>query len=71
MEEVISSFYIGYCILYPEWLDGWPVLNHDNPCAPVGFADDGALCFRGICPDTLVEIAQPKIDMAVEWGAQN
>ena len=47
------------------------LLNHDSPCAPVGFADDGALCFRGICPDTLVEIAQPKINMAVEWGAQN
>ena len=47
------------------------LLNHDSPCSPVGFADDGALCFRGICPDTLVEIAQPKINMAVEWGAQN
>ena len=47
------------------------LLNHNSPCAPVGFADDGALCFRGICPDTLVEIAQPKINMAVEWGAQN
>ena len=43
------------------------LLNH----APVGFADDGALCFRGIDPETLVEIAQPKINAAVEWGAQN
>ena len=47
------------------------LLNHNSPCAPVGFADDGALCFRGICADTLVEMAQPKIDQAVEWGAQN
>ena len=47
------------------------LLNHESPCAPVGFADDGALCFRGFCPSTLVDIAQPKIDMAVEWGAQN
>ena len=42
-----------------------------SPCSPVGFADDGALCFKGICPHTLVEIAQPFINMAVEWGAQN
>ena len=37
----------------------------------MGFADDGALCFRGCDPETLVDIAQPKIDKAVEWGAQN
>ena len=47
------------------------LLNQDSPCAPVGFADDGALCFRGIDPETLVEIAQPKINQAVEWGARN
>ena len=47
------------------------LLNHESPCAPVGFADDGALCFRGIDPETLVDIAQPKINTAVEWGAQN
>ena len=47
------------------------LLNHESPCAPVGFADDGALCFRGCDPETLVDIAQPKIDKAVEWGAQN
>ena len=47
------------------------LLNQNSPCAPVGFADDRALCFRGICADTLVEMAQPKIDQAVEWGAQN
>ena len=47
------------------------LLNHESPCDPVGFADDGALCFRGIDPETLVDIAQPKINKAVEWGAQN
>ena len=47
------------------------LLNQNSPCAPVGFADDGALCFRGICADTLVDMAQPKIDQAIEWGAQN
>ena len=47
------------------------LLNQDSPCAPVGFADDGALCFRGFCAETLIDMAQPKINMAVEWGAQN
>ena len=37
----------------------------------MGFADDGALCFRGFDPETLVELAQPKIYQAVEWGANN
>ena len=26
------------------------LLNSNSPCAPVGFADDGALCFRGFDP---------------------
>ena len=47
------------------------LLNDNQPCSPVGFADDGALCFRGICPQTLVEISQPFINKVVEWGAQN
>ena len=47
------------------------LLNENSPCSPVGFADDGALCFRGICPHTLVQIAQPFLNKAVEWGAQN
>ena len=47
------------------------LLNQNSPCAPVGFADDGALCFRGFCAETLIDMAQPKINMAVEWGAQN
>ena len=37
----------------------------------MGFADDGALCFRVFDPETLVELAQPKINQAVEWGANN
>ena len=46
------------------------LLNNNSPCAPVGFVlDDGALCFRGFDPETLVELAQPKINQAVEWGA--
>ena len=47
------------------------LLNDNHPCSPVGFADDLALCFRGICPHTLVEIVQPFINKVVEWGAQN
>ena len=47
------------------------LLNNNSPCAPVDFADDGALCFRGFDPETLVELAQPKINQAVEWGANN
>ena len=47
------------------------LLNSNSPSAPVGFADDGALCFRGFDPETLVELAQPKINQAVEWGANN
>ena len=37
----------------------------------MGFADDGALCFRGIDPNTLVDNAQFKLNQAIEWGAQN
>ena len=47
------------------------LLNSNSPCAPVGFVHDGALCFRGFDPETLVELAQPKINQAVEWGANN
>ena len=47
------------------------LLNANSPCSPVGFADDGALCFIGICPHTLIQIAQPFLEKAVEWGAQN
>ena len=46
------------------------LLNENSPCSPVGFADDGALCFRGISTHTLIQIAQPFLDKA-EWGAQN
>ena len=37
----------------------------------MGFADDGALCFRGIDPNTLVDNAQIKLNQAIELGAQN
>ena len=47
------------------------LLNENSPCSPVGFADDGALCFRGIDPNTLVDNAQLKLNQAIEWGAQN
>ena len=47
------------------------LLNENSPCSPVGFADDGALCFRGIDPNTLVDNAQIKLNQAMEWGAQN
>ena len=47
------------------------LLNDNSPCSPVGFADDGALCFRGIDPNTLVDNAQIKLNQAIEWGAQN
>ena len=47
------------------------LLNENSPCSPVGFSDDGALCFRGIDPNTLVDNAQLKLNPAIEWGAQN
>ena len=46
------------------------LLNENSPCSPVGFADDGALCVRGIDPNTLVDNAQLKLNQAIEWGAQ-
>ena len=47
------------------------LLNENSPCSPVGFADDGALFFRGIDHNTLVDNAQIKLNQAIEWGAQN
>ena len=37
----------------------------------VGFADDGALCFMGIDPDTMAANAQKQLNLAIDWGAQN
>ena len=34
------------------------LLNDNSPCSPVGFADDGALCFMGIDPNTMVANAK-------------
>ena len=47
------------------------LLNDNSPCSPVGFADDGALCFMGIDPNTMVANAQRHLNLAIEWGAQN
>ena len=44
------------------------LLNEKSPCSPVGFADDGALCFRGIDPNTMVDNAQYKLNKTMEWG---
>ena len=38
---------------------------------PRPFADDGALCFRGIDPNTLVANTQKQLNQVIEWGAQN
>ena len=47
------------------------LLNDNSPCSPVGFADDGALSFMGIDPNTMVANAQKSLNLAIEWGAQN
>ncbi len=47
------------------------LLNDNSPCNPVGFADDGALSFMGIDPDTMVSNAQTSLNLAIEWGAKN
>ena len=44
------------------------LLNENSPCSPVGFGDDGALCFSGIDPNTVVDNAQIKLNQAIEWG---
>ena len=38
---------------------------------PRGYADDGMFLISGICPNTLVDLAQPAIDCAIEWGRDN
>ena len=38
---------------------------------PYGYADDGMFLVSGICPETLVDLAQPAIDYAVAWGEEN
>ena len=47
------------------------LLNDNSPCSPVGFADDGALSFMGIDPNTMVANAQTSLNLAIDWGAQN
>ena len=38
---------------------------------PTGYADDGMFLITGICPETLINLAQPAIDLAVAWGQEN
>ena len=38
---------------------------------PYGYPDDGMFLVSGICPETLVDLAQPAIDCAVAWGEEN
>ena len=38
---------------------------------PYGYADDGMFLVSGICPETLVDLAQPAVDCAVAWGEEN
>ena len=38
---------------------------------PRGYADDGMFLISGICPNTLIDLAQPAIDCAIEWGKDN
>ena len=38
---------------------------------PTGYADDGMFLVTGICPKILLDLAQPAINMAVEWGRDN
>ena len=38
---------------------------------PYGYAGDGMFLVSGICPGTLVDLAQPAIDCAVAWGEEN
>ena len=38
---------------------------------PVGYADDGMFILNGPCPNTLLELAQPIIDCASDWGREN
>ena len=44
------------------------LLNDNSPCNPVGFADDGALSFMGIDPNTMVANAQTSLNLAIDWG---
>ena len=38
---------------------------------PTGYADDGMFLITGIDPNTLFNLAQPAIDLAVAWGQEN
>ena len=38
---------------------------------PRGYADDGMFLVSGCCPNTLVDLAQPAINAAMDWGSNN
>ena len=38
---------------------------------PMGYADDGMFLIQGMSPDILIDLAQPAIDLAVQWGREN
>ena len=38
---------------------------------PRGYADDGMFLISGISPEVLIDLAQPAVNQAVEWGKQN
>ena len=38
---------------------------------PRGYADDGMFLISGICPNTIMDLAQPAINVAVDWGTEN
>ena len=47
------------------------IKNDGGPCVPIAFADDIALILEGKDPKMLVQLAQPYINKAVEWGGNN
>ena len=38
---------------------------------PKGYADDGMFLVAGKGPDIMVDLAQPAINLAIQWGEEN
>ena len=55
-------------IVFDSLLDG---LERIPGIRPKGYADDGMFLITGKDPDILVNLAQPAIDVAVQWGEDN
>ena len=55
-------------IVFDSLLDG---LERIPGVRPKGYADDGMFLITGKDPDILVNLAQPAIDVAVQWGEDN